>query len=136
MYNQAKHLSDDICPLCGGPRSHNQRLVLIEGRAFWDGALLPLRNMAQDIFALLVQRRGLLVRREAIFTQLYAHRPEADWPNVHVIDAHTVRIRKVFVRYNMPFVLETVWGEGWVLRELPHDKLRNSAGETPATQRP
>lgn len=126
-------MSQEICPVCGGPwlpLKPPLGIHIVEDLVYYNRQIIDASASVHTILAILIRKRNTLVSRTAIWNQLYSDRVDGG-PNPKVIDVYVVKIRKIIKQLGLPFVLETVWGAGWVLNTVEgtgaEERLKSSA---------
>lgn len=61
------------------------------------------------------QQRVFGALQEAILTAMCWDRPDADWPEVKIVDVVVCKIRARLREAESPLRIETVWGQGYRL---------------------
>jgi Transcriptional regulatory protein, C terminal/Conserved hypothetical protein 698 len=100
--------------------------VAIEvGRVLVDGARVHLTSKEYQILELLSLRKGTTLTKEMFLNHLYGGMDE---PEIKIIDVFICKLRKKLAgASNGKDYIETVWGRGYVLRELLDNEARISA---------
>lgn len=115
---------EGCCPLCGGAQKHDEKLTIIDDGIFYDGKRVRLSPRMAAVFMALIKRLNKPVSKETIYNDVYGLMPEADWPEIKILDVYMVRLRTGIRQFNIPYTIETVWGTGWRLRKVSADVPR------------
>ena len=85
-----------------------------------------------DILELLSLRKGTILTKEMFFKHLYGGRYE---PELKIIDVLVCKLRKRLAQATGGnHYIETIWGRGYVLRDLTHHLVADShTHQVPAT---
>jgi hypothetical protein len=70
---------------------------------------------------------GMLLKRnfvshESLYTVMYGHRPECEWPDAKVLDVQICKLRRRLKPFEIAIV--TRWGEGWSISVANKVKAR------------
>lgn len=70
---------------------------------------------------------GMLLKRnfvshESLYTVMYGHRPECEWPDAKVLDVQICKLRRRLKTYEI--TIKTRWGEGWSISIANKAKAR------------
>ena len=76
------------------------------------GRAVPLTRKEYDVLELLMLRKGQLMTKEALLSQLYGGMDE---PGIKIIDVFVCKLRKKLARVGAEHMISTVWGRGYVL---------------------
>lgn len=121
-----QHLPDaDVCPLCGGPRNASSPLKVVDDVLYYKGLRLHFTHRETTILCLLIKRRGRVVTKGQLFDELYSLLPSVDWPQEKTIDVFMCKLRKRLAAQGVPLAIETIWGRGWLLKDIPHARPLN-----------
>ena len=103
------------------------RLVSVDDRA------VHLSDKEYDLLELLSQHKGTVVTKEMFLAHLYNGIKE---PELKIIDVFVCHLRKKLARATGGnHYIETVWGRGYVLRDLTHHLVADSPScQVPATE--
>jgi two-component system, cell cycle response regulator CtrA len=86
---------------------------------------VPLTAREYQMLELLSLRKGMTLAKEMFLNHLYGGMDE---PEIKIIDVFICKLRKkLAAASNGKDFIETVWGQGYVLREPEEDKMRFSA---------
>lgn len=114
------------CPACGHQLSRDTTLawggfILDEtGRTLTIGKkYVDLAPNAMIIMGVLIRAQGRLVSKDALFGACYAHKPDADWPEMKIIDVFVCKIRAKSSA--LQECIKTSWGRGYYLVPLPEE---------------
>jgi two-component system, cell cycle response regulator CtrA len=86
----------------------DSREVLVGGKA------VHLTSKEYAILELLVLRRGMVLSKEAFLNHLYGGMDE---PEMKIIDVFVCKLRKKLAQAGAAYIIETVWGRGYMVRE-------------------
>src|ERR1039457_4677335 len=90
-----------------------------------DGARVHLTVKEYQILELLSLRKGTTITKEMFLNHLYGGMDE---PEIKIIDVFICKLRKKLASAsNRKDYIETVWGRGYVMRELDEDNAKKSA---------
>lgn len=79
-----------------------------------DGERVPLSSKEYQMLELLALRRGTTLTKETFLNHLYG---EMDEPEAKIIDVFVCKLRKKLAAYtNGKTYIETVWGQGYLIR--------------------
>ena len=87
----------------------DSREVTIDGRG------IHLTGKEYSILELLVLRKGMVLTKEAFLNHLYGGMDE---PEVKIIDVFVCKLRKKLARAGAEGIIGTIWGRGYMIREL------------------
>lgn len=121
-----------ICPVCGSERESSDSLTFFEGVVCWQDNSIMLAKTPYDIMKQLYEHLGNVVTREAMWTKIYSHRPECDWPeDLKIFDVFMTRIRSVLRIYKIPYTIDTIWGRGWRMHHVnrPTERVPRYVGK-------
>ena len=98
-----------------------------------DDQTVYLTGREYGILELLTQRKGTTVTKAMILNHLYGG---ADEPELKIIDVFVCKLRKKLSQATGgSHYIETVWGRGYVFRDLTHRLVEDSPGrQRPATE--
>jgi two-component system cell cycle response regulator CtrA len=86
---------------------------------------VPLTTREYQMLELLSLRKGMTLGKEMFLNHLYGGMDE---PEIKIIDVFICKLRKkLAAASNGKDFIETVWGQGYVLREPQEDKMKISA---------
>ena len=89
-----------------------------------DDHQVHLTGKEYDILELLSLRKGTILTKEMFFKHLYGGRYE---PELKIIDVFVCKLRKKLAQATGGnHYIETVWGRGYVLRDLTHHLTEGS----------
>ena len=93
----------------------------------------PVTGKEYGILELLSMRKGTTMTKEMILDHLYGGMDE---PELKIIDVFVCKLRKKLAQATGGnHYIETVWGRGYVLRDLTRHLVADSAGrQIPATE--
>lgn len=103
-------------------KGHAQSVIQIENLAVnldikaaeIDGERVPLSAKEYQLLELLALRRGTTLTKEVFLNHLYG---EMDEPEAKIIDVFVCKLRKKLAAYtNGRNYIETVWGQGYLIR--------------------
>lgn len=115
----SRHPQDQhLCPLCGGPRNCNSPLEIIEDVVYYAGGRVHMSPRETAFLGLLLKRVRQPVHKEAMYNHLFGALPDCDWPEVKILDVFVCKVRRRLENAKVPVVIETIWGRGWLLREV------------------
>ncbi|MFN5588939.1 MAG: response regulator transcription factor CtrA [Holosporales bacterium] len=99
--------------------------------AYVDEKILPLSNKEYAIIELLSLRKGVTITKEMFLNHLYGG---LDEPELKIVDVFICKLRKklALATGNAKYI-ETVWGRGYVLRDVDED-AKPAAKKAPAPQ--
>ena len=97
-----------------------------------DDQPVHLTGKEYDILELLSLRKGTILTKEMFFKHLYGGRYE---PELKIIDVLVCKLRKRLAQATGGnHYIETIWGRGYVLRDLTHHLVADShTHQVPAT---
>src|SRR5215469_492994 len=95
-----------------------QRLVTV------DGSPVRLAPKEYEILELLSLRKGTVLTKEMFLNHLYGGKDE---PEIKIIDVFVCGLRKRLAQATGDDYIETVWGRGYVLRDLGIQPAANAA---------
>ena len=97
-----------------------------------DDHQVHLTGKEYDILELLSLRKGTILTKEMFFKHLYGGRYE---PELKIIDVFVCKLRKKLAQATGGnHYIETIWGRGYVLRDLTHHLVADShTHQVPAT---
>ena len=108
----------DECTNASQVRIGKVLINLDERVASVDDQPVHLTGKEYDILELLSLRKGTILTKEMFFKHLYGGRYE---PELKIIDVLVCKLRKRLAQATGGnHYIETIWGRGYVLRELPH----------------
>ena len=98
-----------------------------------DDQPVHLTGKEYDILELLSLRKGTILTKEMFFKHLYGGRYE---PDLKFIDVFVCKLRKKLAQATGGnHYIETIWGRGYVLRDLTHHLVADSPSrQVPATE--
>ena len=113
------------CPHCGeslysrmmrfaGLEFHTAEHLTVVIRTVPDRQLLDFTSSEATLLAVLAHAKGRLVTKERLYDAMYWRRA-GDGPDAKVIDVVVCKIRKKLLKYNIPAVVNTMWGRGYQL---------------------
>lgn len=108
---------DETCPVCGGPRNRESPLIVTDDAVYWQGKQIHFSTQERQYLQYLLLHRNKVVTKDALYMHLYSGLPDADWPEVKIVDVYICKIRRRLVAANIPVIIETFWGRGWMLKE-------------------
>lgn len=89
------------------------------------GSMVHVTNKEYALLELLAMRKGITVSKETILSHLYGGHDE---PAMKIIDVFTCKLRrKLATVVDDSFVIETVWGRGYLIRENMAKPLAQAA---------
>lgn len=106
------------CPLCGAPIDGGRILVDAEGGLIAGGGhVVVLSQLEFAVFELLWSARPRVLSKERILDGLYGLLPDADEPEIKIIDIWVCKVRAKLreLLAATSIRLETVWGRGYRL---------------------
>ena len=106
----------EVCP--------DTREVMVHGQP------LTISGKEYAILSLLVLRKGSLITKERLMQHLYGGR---DQPADKILDVFICKLRKKLAAAGAPSVIGTIWGGGFVARELSVSPREASCTPAPAT---
>lgn len=86
------------------------------------GKHVALTSKEYSILELLIMRKGMVLTKDAFLNHLYGG---IDEPEIKIIDVFVCKLRKKLNNAGVSGVIETVWGRGYMIRDL------GSQDETP-----
>ncbi|MGZ3276170.1 MAG: response regulator transcription factor [Caulobacteraceae bacterium] len=90
-----------------------------------DGERVPLSSKEYQLLELLALRRGTTLTKETFLNHLYG---EMDEPEAKIIDVFVCKLRKKLAAYtNGENYIETVWGQGYLIRNADKPPERVAA---------
>lgn len=116
------------CTHCHQPIAQPQGIVLDENRhtiRAGDRAVRLTRSQF-EFFMVLFRRFGRVVRKDAIYDQLFQLRREDDMPGIKIVDVYACKVRMSLKAAALPVAVRTYWGVGYVL-----DYVAPAAPESP-----
>lgn len=113
------------CPHCGeslysrmmtfaGLEFHTAEHLTVVIRTEPDRQLLNFTSSEATLLAVLVHAKGRLVTKERLYDSMYWRRA-GDGPDSKIIDVTVCKVRKKLLKYNIPAVVNTMWGRGYQL---------------------
>jgi two-component system cell cycle response regulator CtrA len=103
------HTNSSLC-LGGVELNMNSRDVRV------NGARLSLSRREHSVLELLFLKQGVILTKGTFLDHLYCGVEE---PEIKTIDVIVCRLRKKPAAAGVPTLIDTVWGRGYILRELP-----------------
>ncbi len=79
-----------------------------------DGRPVQLTGKEYAMLELLVLRKGMVLTKDAFLSHLYGG---LDEPDMKIIDVFICKLRKKLQSAGGGYLIETVWGRGYMLRE-------------------
>ena len=122
----------DECTNASQVRIGKVLINLDERVASVDDQPVHLTGKEYDILELLSLRKGTILTKEMFFKHLYGGRYE---PDLKIIDVFVCKLRKKLAQATGGnHYIETIWGRGYVLRDLTHHLVADShTHQVPAT---
>ena len=93
-----------------------------------DGKTVSLTAKEFAILHLLMQRKNMVLTKEAILTNLY---DGMDEPEPKIIDVFICKLRKKLAAAGVTDVVGTVWGRGYTVRDQSENRDTTAAPRTP-----
>lgn len=87
------------------------------------GTLLHLTGKEYAILELLALRRGFVLTKEAFLNHLYGG---LDEPEIKIIDVFICKLRKKLAKAGVMHLIGTVWGRGYMIRDLASISMTSS----------
>ncbi|MBQ9090300.1 MAG: response regulator transcription factor [Alphaproteobacteria bacterium] len=118
IVRRSKGHSDPIIRTGGMEINLSSKVVTI------DGKILNLTSKEYALFELLALRKGTTINKEQFLNHLYGGMDE---PEMKIIDVFLCKIRRKIekITKNDDYI-QTVWGRGYILRDLPiKEKVKN-----------
>ena len=84
-----------------------------------NGNVVSLTVKEFAVLQLLVTRKNTIMTKEAILTNIYGGMDE---PELKIIDVFICKLRKKLAGAGLADVIGTVWGRGYMVRDLPRDR--------------
>ncbi|MGH7068231.1 MAG: response regulator transcription factor [Acetobacteraceae bacterium] len=78
------------------------------------GIRVPLTAKEYAILELLALRKGFVLSKEAFLNHLYGGMDE---PEIKIVDVFVCKLRKKLAQAGLTDLIETVWGQGYLVRE-------------------
>lgn len=111
IVRRAKGHADPIVRTGGMEINLNSKIVTINGK------VLNLTSKEYALFELLALRKGSTINKEQFLNHLYGG---IDEPEMKIIDVFLCKIRRKIERISKnEDYIQTVWGRGYILRDLP-----------------
>ena len=112
------------CPTCGQPIPPREMFDDDAHALIVGGEVRRLDQHPWAVLALLRRRIGHHCSREAMWSLLYAARPESDWPKTEkIVDIHLVPLRRAL--RGSGWRLDHIYNQGWALVSESHDPARH-----------
>ncbi len=96
-------------------RVANLEIDLNSREAKVDDVPVPLTAKEYSILELLVMRKGSLLSKQYIFEHVYGN---VDQPEPRIIDVFICKLRKKLRQASAVRLIDTIWGQGYRLRDL------------------
>jgi len=97
-----------------------------------DGAEIHLTGKEYSILELLVLRKGMVLTKEAFLNHLYGGMDE---PEIKIIDVFVCKLRKKLAAAGADNLIGTVWGRGYMIREVAAEDTPEAAVPAPLPAR-
>ena len=111
IVRRSKGHSDPIIRTGGMEINLSSKVITI------DGKILNLTSKEYALFELLALRKGTTINKEQFLNHLYGG---IDEPEMKIIDVFLCKIRRKIERITKTEdYIQTVWGRGYILRDLP-----------------
>lgn len=94
-----------------------------------DGREVHLTGKEYSILELLVLRKGMVLTKEAFLNHLYGGMDE---PEIKIIDVFVCKLRKKLAAAGADNLIGTVWGRGYMIREILPEEPPVAAAPVPA----
>lgn len=119
IVRRSKGHADPIVRTGGMEINLNSKVVTI------DGKVLNLTSKEYALFELLALRKGTTINKEQFLNHLYGGMDE---PEMKIIDVFLCKIRRKIEKLTKnDNYIQTVWGRGYILRDLPVKERKTSA---------
>ena len=111
LVRRSKGFSENIIRTGGMEVNLNSKIVTIEGKT------LRLTSKEYSLFELLALRKGTTINKEQFLNHLYGGMDE---PEMKIIDVFLCKIRRKIEDISpKEEYIQTVWGRGYILKDLP-----------------
>ncbi len=118
IVRRSKGHADPIVRTGGMEINLNSKVVTI------DGKVLNLTSKEYALFELLALRKGTTINKEQFLNHLYGGMDE---PEMKIIDVFLCKIRRKIEKLTKnDNYIQTVWGRGYILRDLPVKERKTS----------
>ncbi len=94
-----------------------------------DGREVHLTGKEYSILELLVLRKGMVLTKEAFLNHLYGGMDE---PEIKIIDVFVCKLRKKLAAAGADNLIGTVWGRGYMIREMMPEEPAVAVAPAPA----
>lgn len=111
LVRRSKGFSENVIRTGGMEINLNSKIVTIEGKT------LHLTSKEYSLFELLALRKGTTINKEQFLNHLYGGMDE---PEMKIIDVFLCKIRRKIEDISpREEYIQTVWGRGYILKDLP-----------------
>lgn len=111
LVRRSKGYSENVIRTGGMEVNLNSKIVTI------DGNTLHLTSKEYSLFELLALRKGTTINKEQFLNHLYGGMDE---PEMKIIDVFLCKIRRKIEKLSpAEEYIQTVWGRGYILKDLP-----------------
>lgn len=121
-------MTECSCPLCGAAIAPGRLLVDVEGGLLvGNGQVATLTRQESALFKALWSARPRTLSKEQLLDSIYGLLPDADEPEIKIIDVFVCKIRKKVDP--LGFAIETVWGRGYRIINSAASSDQEAAGD-------
>lgn len=111
LVRRSKGYAESVIRTGGMEVNLNSKIVTIEGKT------LHLTSKEYSLFELLALRKGTTINKEQFLNHLYGGMDE---PEMKIIDVFLCKIRRKIEKLSpAEEYIQTVWGRGYILKDLP-----------------
>ncbi len=107
----------ETCPLCGSNYEGHKGIYISDDsyEIVVDGVRIKLTRRQTQALAGLVKVYPRVARKEFLMDYIYGNEPEADEPELKIIDVFMCKIRKILEP--LGYGIDTIWGVGYRLKD-------------------